>query len=931
MNTSTGSYTPPQGTLYPPNSAGGCSASTFRTEAFPYGISGVAIPSYSYGELYTPVSSSFPRKSRMCCYCSKIFTRSTTRRYHEKRCPLLRAAGSLSGANVNNNNNNNNDSKLLSADVKGENDAISPPPLVVKHSASSPVPYFYRPTDERLLESPAALTHGIKHEPLERLAQSEYGDVRTSQGTSYYPQQGPGATGSSAYISGSHNGQQQPVLHTSITPTTTGTHDGYIASKEEDDSESEDESLLDETEAPTLPQSQYPSHHNGARDSDSSSDGYEDGDDTPPAVAVPNVDKINGGHLTAAYPNSIMSDGLARKIYDPTECNGYASNMITSHPATLYRPAVMNHVIPNRYPNAYHQSEYAAKLLHASTQQGVDDTLSPCDKGPFPCSYCGMQFSQSASRFAHERTHVDDKPFICIACGSSFTRKYSLKLHEKRRHINGPCMCRECNKMLSSLAELKAHAEAVHANSKSSVKRLSTLGMKYDPLTLLQNGREAAEEEDQSPTGSRDNMSAASGSELSPVSEPGMPPTAAPEVNGEPARCRSEILPQEEESPKPYECPICKKRFGYKNNMKSHIKLHGGLKPFQCYVCGARFTRGSTLRRHVRRHGIIADSVWDLISKSVQHQQDDDKSTPVEQSPSNVSSENHDTDIRGSETPVVPEESVGISKPSVPSSFYQSLQMESTGHPALSAANFLPYTSAPSVLSKSSLYANYYSQHLACSYILPPNNSSTSNPDSGVIAASPTNVPSCSTSQLEALNLSTANREESQVETHSMMYETVSENSREANSSLCTPQTYNIGVQANLCRCETNYWDTDANRALDRGSWSPVPVPSDDMSPVSSSCHTGALAHSPRIRDLPSPQVKGQERPPIPQDENLASLLSTGRMFVCEHCQCYFTEYAMYRIHKKLHVPGKPYVCPMCAEDCHDKMYFALHWFDHLK
>ncbi|XP_005109568.1 zinc finger protein 236-like [Aplysia californica] len=70
---------------------------------FPYGLSGVQMPTYNFGsELYNYVSNGFPRKSRMCTFCNKVFTRSTTRRYHERRCPLLRASNSLAKSEENN-------------------------------------------------------------------------------------------------------------------------------------------------------------------------------------------------------------------------------------------------------------------------------------------------------------------------------------------------------------------------------------------------------------------------------------------------------------------------------------------------------------------------------------------------------------------------------------------------------------------------------------------------------------------------------------------------------------------------------------------------------------------------------------------------------------------------------------------------------------
>lgn len=87
-------------------------------QEFPYGLSGVQMPTYNFGsELYNYVSNGFPRKSRMCSYCNKVFTRSTTRRYHEKRCPLLRASNSLA-KNEENNSSISTSSSLVAAAMK---------------------------------------------------------------------------------------------------------------------------------------------------------------------------------------------------------------------------------------------------------------------------------------------------------------------------------------------------------------------------------------------------------------------------------------------------------------------------------------------------------------------------------------------------------------------------------------------------------------------------------------------------------------------------------------------------------------------------------------------------------------------------------------------------------------------------------------------
>jgi hypothetical protein len=60
--------------------------------------------------------------------------------------------------------------------------------------------------------------------------------------------------------------------------------------------------------------------------------------------------------------------------------------------------------------------------------------------------------------------------------------------------------------------------------------------------------------------------------------------------------------------------------------------------------------------------------------------------------------------------------------------------------------------------------------------------------------------------------------------------------------------------------------------------------------------------------------------------DNVAALIAAGKLYKCEPCECYFSEYAMYRIHSKIHPGGRmqPFCCPICSEDCHDKVYFSL-------
>jgi len=51
-----------------------------------------------------------------------------------------------------------------------------------------------------------------------------------------------------------------------------------------------------------------------------------------------------------------------------------------------------------------------------------------------------------------------------------------------------------------------------------------------------------------------------------------------------------------------FECSICKKKFGQKCNLEAHTRVHTGERPFVCTICSKRFTQKSGLNYHTRIH-----------------------------------------------------------------------------------------------------------------------------------------------------------------------------------------------------------------------------------------------------------------------------------------------------------------------------------------
>uniref|UniRef100_A0A182YGW0 Protein hunchback n=1 Tax=Anopheles stephensi TaxID=30069 RepID=A0A182YGW0_ANOST len=53
---------------------------------------------------------------------------------------------------------------------------------------------------------------------------------------------------------------------------------------------------------------------------------------------------------------------------------------------------------------------------------------------------------------------------------------------------------------------------------------------------------------------------------------------------------------------RPYKCHICERSYRNQKNLKSHLKVHEGIRAYQCEICGKNFSGSSYLVIHRRRH-----------------------------------------------------------------------------------------------------------------------------------------------------------------------------------------------------------------------------------------------------------------------------------------------------------------------------------------
>nr|CAD7400996.1 unnamed protein product [Timema poppensis] len=190
-----------------------------------------------------------------------------------------------------------------------------------------------------------------------------------------------------------------------------------------------------------------------------------------------------------------------------------------------------------------------------------------------PCDICGRMFANKRTKDDHRRTHTDERPYVCAKCGKAFRTSAALYMHNKFHVDIFPFHCTYCDKKFRLRSHLAPHIRT-HTGEKPNC--CDICGKGFNQKTELKNHRLIHSE-------TRNFDCSSCGKSFK-----------------QKRKCRKQTPPKTTCALKikqPYfDCEYCGKRLLWRENMKTHLRIHSGERPYTCHVCGGQF-RESTLFR----------------------------------------------------------------------------------------------------------------------------------------------------------------------------------------------------------------------------------------------------------------------------------------------------------------------------------------------
>ncbi|CAL1612255.1 unnamed protein product [Knipowitschia caucasica] len=197
------------------------------------------------------------------------------------------------------------------------------------------------------------------------------------------------------------------------------------------------------------------------------------------------------------------------------------------------------------------EEEQTEAVAENNTAEQLD--LTSCAENP-ECPVCGKTFSNTGNMTKHVRDIHGKKSFF----------QPNLKKSLEFRHTH--LQCAQCNQRFRFRSALSRHMDEAHGTPPSMQPQSNPT--KRFPCAICQKSFQFQ-----------------SGLWRHKVNAHSAPPKAhsAP-------------------SPKPYQCPVCKKCFRDKHYLLDHVRIHNGEKPYQCASCSKVFTFRTSLKMHMKQH-----------------------------------------------------------------------------------------------------------------------------------------------------------------------------------------------------------------------------------------------------------------------------------------------------------------------------------------